>query len=88
MRVCSINELKCKEVINLPDGRRLGFVKDAEFELPEGKLISITVPTESKCFNFGKCDEVKIPWCNIECIGEDTVLVHAGFLPPSGGGKK
>lgn len=82
MGICSINELKQKEVINVCDGRRLGFVCNAEFDVPCGQLVSISVPSDCKCFTFGKIDEIRIPWCNIERIGEDTVIVRADFIPP------
>ena len=80
MRTLSFNDLKCKEVINVCDGRRLGFVCNVEFEVPCGQILSISVPGENKSFCFGRCEEIKIPWCNIERIGEDTVIVKADFI--------
>ena len=82
MCLLSITELKQKEVVNVCDGRRLGFVCNAEFELPSGQIVSISVPADMKCFNFGKIEEIKIPWCNIERIGEDIILVRADFIHP------
>ena len=35
MRICDLRE---KEVINICDGERLGFVEDVEFDLCTGKL--------------------------------------------------
>ena len=43
---CSINELKSKEVINVSDGKRLGFVKDIEVDTDDARLLAITVPGE------------------------------------------
>lgn len=83
MPVCSINELKQKEVINVCDGRRLGYVCNAEFDIPCGQLVSISVPADCKYFTFGKIDEIRIPWCNIERIGKDIIIVKADFIPPS-----
>lgn len=82
MRICSINELKQKEVINICNGKRLGFVCNAEFEIPSGQITAIFVPLENKCFSFGKIEEFLIPWCNIEKIGEDTILVKVDHIPP------
>ena len=62
MKLCSFTELKCKEVINVCDGRRLGFVSNAEFEVPGGQIVSISVPADNKCFTFGKVEEIRIPW--------------------------
>ncbi|MBQ7820673.1 MAG: YlmC/YmxH family sporulation protein [Clostridia bacterium] len=81
MRITSFNELKQKEVINICDGRRLGYVCNAEIEIPCGQIVSISVPADCKCFSFGKVEEIRIPWCNIERIGADTVIVKADFIP-------
>ncbi|MBE6612067.1 MAG: YlmC/YmxH family sporulation protein [Ruminococcaceae bacterium] len=76
--MCTISELKNKEVINLCDGRRLGFAIDAEVDLDCGKLISILVPPEGKliCFGKPKCDPIRILWNDIDCIGDDVILVR------------
>lgn len=34
--MCTFNELRCKEVINIKDGRKLGYVDDAELETVGG----------------------------------------------------
>ena len=38
-----VNELRCKEVVNVTDGARLGLVDDVEFTLPKGDICAITV---------------------------------------------
>ena len=69
-------ELMCKEVICISDGRRLGFISDARIELPEGKVLSITVPGRSRFFGlFGCRDDFVIPWSCIKRMGPDIVLV-------------
>ena len=73
---CKFTDLHCKEVICVSDGRRLGFVRDARVELPEGKLIAIIVPGPCRFFGlFGCRDDYVIPWCNIRRIGPDIILV-------------
>lgn len=88
MHICSINELKQKEVINLCDGRRLGYVCNVEFDITCGQLVAISVPADLKCFTFGKLEEIRIPWCNIEQIGKDIIIVKADHLPPPDGAKR
>ena len=39
-----VTDLRCKEVINVTDGLRLGFVSDVEILLPEGKVLALVVP--------------------------------------------
>ncbi len=41
---CRMVELRCKEVINICDGCRLGFVGDVEVLLPEGRVAALVVP--------------------------------------------
>ncbi len=71
-----LSELKCKEVICVGDGRRLGFVCDAEIEVPEGCIRSIIVPGPCRFLGlFGRKDDYVIPWCSIKRIGPDIILV-------------
>ena len=41
MRIC---ELKQREVINVKDCKRLGFVGDVDFDISTGKMLAIIVP--------------------------------------------
>lgn len=69
-------DFKHKEVINISDARRLGFVQDVNAELGSGMITSIVVPGTSKLFNFFSNEhEIVIPWSAIKCIGEDIILV-------------
>lgn len=71
-----IDDFKQKEVINVSDGRRLGFVSDIEVSFEEGRIESIIIPGGGKFFGIiGKDSEVIIPWERIRKIGEDIILV-------------
>jgi len=72
---CCINDLRDKDVINICDGRRLGFVDDVEVDVNSGRLVSIIVPCDGKLFGFGKTKNLVILWDSIEKIGDDTILV-------------
>ena len=69
-------DLKQKEVINLCDGCRLGYPSDFEFNLCDGRILSIIVPRPSGFLGLGHSNDLIIPWNKIECIGEDAVLVR------------
>jgi len=70
------SDFRQKEVINLSDGRRLGFVSDVELDLEEGKIDAIILPGVGKLFGIlGKDNEFVIPWEKIVRIGEDVILV-------------
>lgn len=76
---CSINELRSKEVINVTDGARLGYVTDAEIDLETGRLISVIVPGSYRLLGiFGKEDDFVIKWENIKKIGDDVIIIDAG----------
>ena len=66
---------KQKEVINLADGRRLGYVQDVEANFETGEITAIIVPGSGKMFSFGQKTDIVIPWQNIKRIGDDIILV-------------
>jgi len=68
--------LKQKEVINVKDGCRLGFICDIEVDESCGTVASIIVPGPGRIFGmFGNDQEYKIPWRDICHFGDDIVLV-------------
>ncbi len=70
------SDFKQKEVVNISDGRRLGFVCDVEIDLEEGKVEAIVLPGVGRLFGLlGKESEFIIPWDKIVKIGEDIILV-------------
>ena len=70
-------DFKHKEVVNIVDGKRLGFVQDVTADLESGVITSIIVPGNSKLLNlFAGNNDIIIPWQNIKCIGEDIILVE------------
>lgn len=49
------SDLQEKEVINICDGRRLGFVGDLELDIPSGKIRTLIIPVEGCRWNpFGR----------------------------------
>ena len=69
-------DFKHKEVININNAQRLGYVQDVNADLGSGIITSIIVPGTNKFFNlFTSDNDIVIPWANIKCIGEDIILV-------------
>lgn len=67
---------KQKEVINIIDGKRLGYVQDVEADFETGEITAIVVQGGGNVFAIrGKRDTV-IPWKQIRRIGEDIILVE------------
>jgi YlmC/YmxH family sporulation protein len=75
MREITTSELECMEVINLCDGGKLGYPSAVELCVEDGKITALIIPRECGFLGFGKSEHYRIPWCRIECFGEDTVLV-------------
>ena len=70
-------DFKHKEVVNIVDGKRLGFVQDVTADLESGVITSIIVPWNSKLLNlFAGNNDIVIPWQDLKCIGEDIILVE------------
>ena len=77
---CRMVDLRCKEVINICDGCRLGYVGDVEVTVPEGKVVALIVPGPPRFFGlFGRGEEYYVPWDCIKQIGDDIVLVDKPF---------
>ena len=72
--------LRCKEVINVSDGCRLGYVSDLELDLETGRVLALVVPCPGRFFGlFGSREEYVIPWPCIRRIGDDIVLVDVSL---------
>lgn len=75
--LCRITDLRFKEVINVRDGSSLGSVSDIEVDTVTAKVASIIIFGRCRLFGlFLRDDDIVIRWCDIEMIGEDTILVN------------
>ena len=72
-----MSELKCREVINICDGCRIGFVSDLELDCTGGNVIALIVPGKARFFGlFGREEDYIIPWGCIRRMGGDSILVE------------
>lgn len=86
---CCIAELRNKEVICKVNGARIGNVDDVEIDVENGKLNSIIIYGQNRMMGlFGKSEDIIIPWCDIDVIGEDTILVKCSISAPQNRLKK
>lgn len=75
--IARITDMHDKEVINVCDGTRLGYVDDVEVDTCTAQIVSIVIFGHNKCFGlFGREADIVIHWKDIEVIGEETVLVN------------
>lgn len=76
--LCQFSEFRYKEVINVRTGSRLGYVCDAEFQSPEGRITALIVPGKAKYFGLlGREDDYILPWECISRVGDDLILVES-----------
>lgn len=69
-------DFRHKEVVNINNGKRLGYVQDVCANLETGRITSIIVPGNKKIMSmFAKDDDIVIEWEKIKCIGDDIILV-------------
>lgn len=74
---CRMGELRNKEVINVKDGARIGFVSDVEIDTRTAMLTAVVVYGRLRLFGlFGREPDFVIPWKDISLIGDDTMLVN------------
>jgi YlmC/YmxH family sporulation protein len=75
--LCRISDFRYKEVVNVRDGSCLGFVSDVEVDTVTARIVSLVIYGRCKLFGlFFREEDVIINWCDIEVIGEDTILVN------------
>ena len=74
--MCRVTDLRNKEVINLKNGERLGFVCDVELDITCGRVVAIVVPGRKRFpLVFWRTEEIIISWDDIDKIGEDYIFV-------------
>lgn len=75
-----ISDLRMREVINVHDGRRLGFIDDLEVNVDNGQITAIVLPARRNFRLFARNDDIVVPWEQIRRIGADVILVEPSFL--------
>lgn len=79
--VCRVSELRYKELINVTDGSRYGWVGDAEVDLETGQVRALVVPGRLRLFGLlGREGDQVFPWAAVRRFGTDTILVERGPL--------
>ena len=82
-----IADLRCKEIINVTDGSRFGYVGDVEVDLDTGQICALVVPGRLRLFGLlGREEDRLFPWEAVRRFGEDIILVETGG--PSGGASR
>ena len=83
--IARITDMHDKEVINICDGTRLGYVDDIEVDTCTAQIVSIVIFGRNKLLGLlGREADIVIHWKDIEVIGDETVLVNFNCPPDCG----
>jgi len=80
-----ISDLRNKDVINSTDGKKLGYIRDVEIDLKQGKIKSLIIPYENKIFYIfsrNNNDDIVVNWQYIKKIGVDVILIEMDKFTP------
>ncbi len=73
-----LSQLKQMEVVDISEGRRLGFISDIVFNEDFTKIESLVIPNQNGLLSiFKKKDEIHMKWNQIKTIGIDIILVDS-----------
>ena len=74
--ICRIAQLQYKEVIDIADGTRYGFIGDVELDPERGAIESIVVKGRPRLLGLlGREPDAVFPWSSVKRFGEDIILV-------------
>ncbi|MCT4508526.1 MAG: YlmC/YmxH family sporulation protein [Tepidibacter sp.] len=71
-----ISDMMEKEVVNINNGKKLGFINDIELDMGDGRIKSLIIVNEgSKGYLLSRGEACAVSWNNIIKIGHDMILV-------------
>lgn len=75
-----IAELRWKEVVDVQNGSRFGYVEDLEVDLESGQVRALVLPGRRRLFGLlGREEDTAIPWGDIEKIGTVFFGAHGRY---------
>ena len=70
---CRVSELRYKEIINVSDGSRYGWVGDVEVDLDSGQVRALVVPGRLRLFGLlGREEDRVFPWEAVRRFGAEN----------------
>ena len=77
-----ITDLRDKEIIDIQDGGRYGYVGDVEVDLESGRVLALVVPGRLRFFGLlGRETDRIFPWESVKRFGADIILVDGAGAP-------
>ena len=76
---CRVADLRYKEIIDIGDGTRYGYVGDVELDTESGQIQALVVYGRLRLFGLlGREEDHIFPWSAVRRFGEDIILVESG----------
>ncbi len=77
--LCTLADLRTKDVINVVNGENLGRIDDLELDAQHASVTALVLYGKPKIFGlFGPRDNCIIGFRQIQLIGRDVILVRMG----------
>ena len=74
-----VSDIMDKEIINVKNGKKMGFITDIDIDVNEGKVVSFSTTGEGQGGFFSRGVDMDIIfWNDILKIGCDTIIVNIG----------
>ena len=74
--ICSLDDLRRKEVIDISDGERLGYIDDVEINLETSETVSLVIFGRLRLFGLlGREEDIVIACRDIKVVGKEVLLV-------------
>lgn len=72
------SELRMLDIINVTDGRRLGYLVDLDLDVDTGEIKALLVPSARGRLSLFRPSgpDIEIPWHRIVKVGIDVILVE------------
>lgn len=71
----NLSDLQNKDLINMVDGKKIGNIIDARFNVTTGNIEKLLIEPSKSIFSL-KNNVVEINFSDINKIGEDVILVN------------
>ena len=71
----NLSDLQNKDLINMIDGKKIGNIIDAKFNIETGYIEKLIIEPSKSLFSL-KNNAIEIEYQNITKIGEDVILVN------------
>lgn len=70
----NLSDLQNKDLVNIVDGKKIGNIIDAKFNIESGLIEKLIIEPSKSLFSL-KNNVLEISYSSIDKIGEDVILV-------------